>query len=760
VAGESAVRAQPDPKLRRALDALERGRHTDPHAVLGVQHDRRGHLVRAWWPQASAARFGEEPMRRIHRAGVFEHRLPAGDAPPAPGYAVTFAVGDREVASVEPWSFWPTLGPVDLHLIGEGRHEHLWQALGAHVRDHQGVEGTAFAVWAPGARAVRVVGDWNEWDGRRHPMRNLGAAGVWELFVPGVGTGARYKYEILGADGVTRLKADPLAFAAERPPATASVVFRSDHRWSDGDRAWLERRAAGNPIDERIAVYEVHLGSWRRRVQDAAADGGDGGLPEGDEHGASLDYRELARQLADHVSDLGFTHVELLPPTEHPYDPSWGYQVSSYFAPTARFGDPDDFRAFVDHLHQRGIGILVDFVPAHFPKDDWALARFDGTALYEHEDPRQGEHPDWGTLVFNFGRNEVRNFLVAAARYWLDELHVDGLRVDAVASMLYLDYSRRDGEWLPNVHGGRENLDAISLLQEMNTLVHRDHPGVLTVAEESTAWDGVSRPVHLGGLGFSQKWNMGWMHDTLAYFGQDPVHRRWHHHLLTFGLIYAWTENFVLPLSHDEVVHGKGSLVGKMPGDRWQKLANLRALYGWMWAHPGKQLLFMGAELAQEREWSHDRSLDWHLLEDPSHAGVRDLVRELNRVAAAHPALWSRDTGSDGFGWIDAEDADHSVVAFLRRDAGPADPDGEGGEAGGVVVCAANLTPVPRHGYRVGLPCSGRWVDILNTDEERWGGSGVTQTEVHTDGTAWHGQPDSAVLTLPPLAVRWLIPAP
>jgi 1,4-alpha-glucan branching enzyme len=742
-ARETAAGARLERGLKGALDALAAGRHTDPHSVLGLHEGRRGQVLRAWWPGASAAHYGGRRMRRIHPAGVFEHRLAPDEDPPGPGYAVSFEVGGTEITSIEPWAFWPTLGPLDLHLIGEGRHERLWDALGAHVRAHQDVEGTSFSVWAPAARAVRVVGDWNGWDGRRHPLRALGSAGVWEIFVPGVTPGQRYKLEVVGADGVTRLKADPLAFATEPPPHNnASVVFRSHHQWSDGDRSWLERRRATNPIDDRMAVYEVHLGSWRRAVGD---------------HGSYVDYGELARQLADHVADLGFTHVELLPPTEHPYDPSWGYQVSSYFAPTARFGDPDGFRALVDHLHQRGIGVLVDFVPAHFPKDDWALARFDGTALYEHEDPRQGEQPDWGTLVFNFGRNEVRNFLVAAARYWLEELHVDGLRVDAVASMLYLDYSRRDGEWVPNIHGGRENLDAISLMQELNTLTHRDHPGVLTVAEESTAWSGVSRPAHLGGLGFSQKWNMGWMHDTLEYFGQDPVHRRWHQHQLTFGLIYAWTENFVLPLSHDEVVHGKGSLLGKMPGDRWQKLANLRALYAWMWAHPGKQLLFMGAELAQEQEWSHDRSLDWHLLDDPAHRGVRDLVRELNRVAAVYPALWARDTSPEGFAWIDADDADHSVFAFLR--SGTGGESGQSGESDDVVVCVANLTPVPRHGYRIGLPWGGPWVDVLNTDETRWGGSGVTQPEVVADGTAWHGRPESAVLTLPPLAVRWLAPS-
>jgi len=727
-------RSKSESRSESELDALVSGLHTDPHSLLGVREQGGRLLLRSWWPEAREARYRGRAMRRVHAAGVFELELPADEPTPPRGYNVDFVIrGPRVVRSVEPWGFWPTLGPLDLHLIGEGRHEQLWRVLGAQLRTHEGVEGASFAVWAPAARAVRVVGDWNDWRGTAHPLRALGGSGVWELFVPGVVSGQRYKFEVLGADGVLRLKADPLARATERPPANASVVFGSTHTWSAGDAAWLEQRAASSPIDSRMAVYEVHLGSWRR---------------SGPGPGDYLDYHDLASQLADHVVDLGFTHVELLPPTEHPYDPSWGYQVSGYFAPTARFGDPDGFRVLVDHLHERGIGVLVDYVPAHFPKDDWALARFDGTALYEHEDPRQGEHPDWGTLVFNFGRNEVRNFLVAAARYWIEELHVDGLRVDAVASMLYLDYSRKDGEWVPNVHGGRENLEAVAFLQELNTLVHRDYPGVLTVAEESTAWDGVTRPVHHGGLGFSQKWNMGWMHDTLSYFSRRPEHRRWHHHALTFGLVYAWSENFVLPLSHDEVVHGKGSLLGKMPGDAWQRFANLRALYAWMWAHPGKDLLFMGAEMGQEREWSHDRSLDWHLLESPENRGVQDLLRELNRVAAEQPALWSQDTSPDGFRWIDADDADNSVFAFLRVGA-----DGE------ALVCVANLTPVPRHGYRVGLPEPGTWEDLLNTDDSRWGGSGLLQPKVDAEDTAWQGQPHSAVLTLPPLAVRWLVPS-
>jgi 1,4-alpha-glucan branching enzyme len=720
-----------------AYEALATGRHTDPHSLLGLHDEGGRRVLRAWWPGARQARYGDQPMRRAHPAGVFELELVATDPAPARGYTVVFDVGGRTVASVEPWGFWPTLGPLDLHLIGEGRHERLWDALGAHVRTHEGVEGTSFSVWAPAALGVRVVGDWNDWNGTAHPLRTLGSSGVWELFVPGVGPGQRYKFEVLGADGTTRAKADPMAQAAERPPDNASVVYASTHRWSAADAEWRERRARSHPIDERVSVYEVHLGSWRRF---------------GPGRGDYLDYRDLAKQLADHVAALGFTHVELMPPTEHPYAPSWGYQVSSWFAPTARHGDPDGFRAFVDHMHERGIGVIVDYVPAHFPKDDWALARFDGTALYEHADPRQGEHPDWGTLVFNFGRNEVRNFLVAAARYWVDELHVDGLRVDAVASMLYLDYSRKAGEWVPNARGGRENLEAVAFLQEMNTLVHRDHPGVLTIAEESTAWDGVSRPVEAGGLGFSQKWNMGWMHDTLEYFGKRPEHRQWHHHSLTFGLVYAWTENFVLPLSHDEVVHGKGSLLGKMPGDEWQRFANLRALYAWMWAHPGKNLLFMGAELAQRAEWDFDRSLDWHLLDQPANRGVHDLLAELNRAAAEHPALWALDTRPEGFAWVDADDADHSVFAFLRRA-------GDGSGSGDQVVCVANLTPVPRHGYRVGLPVGGGWHDLVNTDDLRWGGSGMLQPSVVAEDTPWQGQPHSAVLTLPPLAVRWLIPS-
>jgi 1,4-alpha-glucan branching enzyme len=711
------------------IERLVRGEHGNPHGFLG-HHDG---VVRVWRPDASGVevRTGDGrvvPLRPVHPGGLFE-----GPVKDPGSYRLDVHYGEQVFPVEDPYRFWPTIGDLDIHLFNEGRHHQLWRMLGAHVREHQGVQGTSFAVWAPNAKAARVVGDFNGWDGRLHPMRSMGSSGVWEVFLPGVEAGSRYKFELLTQSGQLRLKADPMAFAAEVPPGQASVVADSHYEWSDAD--WLDRRAASDPLAAPMSVYEVHLGSWAT-------------VPE--EGNRPLTYRELADRLVEHVVELGFTHVELLPPSEHPYTPSWGYQVSSYYAPTSRFGTPDDFRWFVDRCHQAGIGVLVDWVPAHFPKDDWALARFDGSALYEHADPRQGEHPDWGTLVFNFGRTEVRNFLLASALYWIEELHVDGLRVDAVASMLYLDYSRKAGEWVPNVHGGRENLEAVSFLQDVNTVIHGTYPGVLTIAEESTAWPGVSRPVHLGGLGFSEKWNMGWMHDTLEYFAKDPVHRRFHHHQLTFGLIYAFSENFVLPLSHDEVVHGKGSLLQKMPGDRWQQLANVRALYGWMWAHPGRQLLFMGSEVGQDREWSEARSVDWHLLDAEWHRGVQSLVGALNRVQVAEPALWSGDFVAEGFRWIDANDADQSCYSFLRLPVGvPGRP----------VACLANLTPVPRHGYRVGLPEGGEWEIILNTDAPQFAGSGVEAGPVlRTDEVEWHGHPHSAVVTLPPLGVLYLAP--
>ncbi len=712
--------------LPAPLQAVVDGVHANPHEVLG----RHGDVVRVWQPGATSVTVEGAVAERIHPDGLFEARV----ADAAYRIVVTRPDGTQTAPLDDPYRFWPTLGEIDLHLVGEGTHRRLWAVLGARPLVHEGVEGTAFAVWAPSARSVRLIGDWNGWDGRTHPMRSLGSSGVWELFMPAVGSGARYKYEILGADGNVRQKADPVGRWSEHPPATGSVVYRSQHDW--GDAEWLAGRAATDmSASHQISIYEVHLGSWRRSPDD----------PD-----RWLSWDELAGPLADHVTALGFTHVELMPIMEHPFGGSWGYQVSGYFAPTARLGDPDGFRRFVDLLHQRGIGVIVDWVPAHFPKDDFALARFDGTPLYEHADPRKGEHPDWGTLVFDYGRHEVRNFLVANALYWIEEFHIDGLRVDAVASMLYLDYSRDPGEWVPNAHGGRENLDAIAFVREMNTVVHAEHPGVLTVAEESTAFPAVSHPVHLGGLGFTHKWNLGWMHDTLDYVSREPVHRRFHHHELTFGLVYAWTEHFLLPFSHDEVVHLKRSLLEKMPGDDWQKFSTLRALYGWMWSHPGGQLLFMGCEIAQRREWSHDESLDWHLLSQPAHTGVRDVVAELNRVQRSNPALWSLDHDSAGFRWLDANDAEHSCYSFVRT-----------GTDGGEVLVAANLTPVPRHGYRLGVPGDSRWREVLNTDDTRWGGSGVVNEGVFEadDSVPWHGRSASVRLTLPPLGVVWLAPA-
>jgi 1,4-alpha-glucan branching enzyme len=707
------------------VERLLAGAHHDPHSVLGVHRVVGGVAARALRPGASAVTLvsaaGRVPLRRI-ADGVF-----AGALPEHPGSYLLEAEYDGRVVTLDdPYRWLPTIGELDLHLIGEGRHERLWQVLGAHVRSYDTPTGTvvgvSFAVWAPTARGVRVAGDFDGWDGRANPMRSLGSSGVWEVFLPGVPVGAKYKFRILGADGAWHEKADPMAFATERPPATASVVTRSTHVW--GDDEWLARRDATQWSDAPVSIYEVHLGSWRQ----------------------GLDYRELADQLADHVSATGFTHVELLPVAEHPFGGSWGYQVTSYYAPTARFGSPDDFRYLVDRLHQRGIGVLADWVPAHFPKDSWALARFDGSALYEHSDPRRGEHPDWGTLIFDFGRNEVRNFLVANALYWIQEFHLDGLRVDAVASMLYLDYSR--DEWLPNQYGGRENLDAVRFLQELNATVYREHPGVLMVAEESTAWPGVTRPTHLGGLGFGFKWNMGWMHDTLHYLSRDPIHRSYHHNEMTFSLVYAWTENFVQPLSHDEVVHGKGSLWQRMPGDDWNKAAGLRSLLAFMWAHPGKQLLFMGGEFGQPSEWSESRSLEWDLLEQPLHQGVQELVRDLNTLYRSSPALYSEDVRPSGFQWIDANDSAGNVLSFLRN-----------GTDGSRVACVANFAGVPHRDYRVGLPSAGEWLEVLNTDAESYGGSGVgNMGRVTAQTEPWHGMPASAVLQLPPSGVLFLAP--
>ena len=616
------------------------------------------------------------------------------------------------------------LGELDLYLLGEGRHERLWERLGAHLLDDDA--GARFAVWAPNARGVSVVGDWNDWSEGTDPLVPQASSGVWAGAAGRAREGHAYKLAVRGADGHTRLKADPFAVRAEPPPQTASVLYRSRHAW--GDDEWLARRAAVDPLTAPLSVYEVHAGSWRQ----------------------GLGWRDLADELSEHVVELGFTHVELMPVMQHPYGPSWGYQVTGYFAPQATLGEPDDLRAFVDTMHANGIGVLLDWVPAHFPRDDWALARFDGTALYEHADPRRGSHPDWGTLVFNYGRHEVRNFLLANALYWLEEFHADGLRVDAVASMLYLDYSREPGEWLPNRFGGREDLEAVSFLQELNAVVHAAHPGVALIAEESTAWPGVSRPTDGGGLGFTFKWNMGWMHDTLDYVSKEPVHRRWHHDELTFSMVYAWDENFVLPISHDEVVHGKQSLLRKLPGDEWQQFATLRALYGHMWAHPGKQLLFMGGELGQGTEWSEAGSLDWYVLDYPLHEGVRRCVTDLNRAYRAEPALWEVDFAPAGFQWLVGDAREDNVLAYARFS----------GDGSRVLVSLVNFSPVVRHHWRVPLPLGGHWREVLNTDATEYGGSGVGNLGgVEARVEPLHGRPFSAGLTLPPLATVWLAPA-
>ncbi|WP_421117865.1 1,4-alpha-glucan branching protein GlgB [Aquihabitans daechungensis] len=626
-------------------------------------------------------------------------------------------------------------GELDLHLFNAGRHHELFDHLGAHPDD----DGTTFSVWAPNAQAVHVIGDTPGWSGAGAPLTPVAQSGIWEGFVADAGPGEHYRFRITTPDGTVLDKADPMAFRCDLPPDTASVVHRHGHRFQD-DR-WMAERAALDPMARPMSIYEVHLGSWRRDPADPDRE---------------LGYRESAELLAAYATDMGFTHVELMPVMAHPFAGSWGYQVTSYFAPSPKWGDPDDFAAMVDVLHQAGIGVLLDWVPAHFPMDDWALGRFDGTALYEHADPKRGMHPDWGTLEFNLGRHEVRNFLIANAVFWLERMHVDGLRVDAVASMLYLDYSREPGEWIPNAVGGREDLEAVSFLQELNDVVRERVPGAVVIAEESTAWPGVSRPASDGGLGFSAKWNMGWMHDTLGYFAEDPVNRRHHHDELTFSLVYAFTEAFVLPLSHDEVVHGKGSLLTKMPGDRWQQLANLRALFATMWAHPGKQLIFMGCELAQEREWSHERSLDWHLLERPEHRGVQALVRDLNHGAVDRPALWEQDARPEGFSWLIGDDADQNVIAFLRW--GVASDHG----SAPVLACIANLSPVPRSGYEVGLPSPGRWRVVLDSDAGTYGGSDAFagRPPVIADRAGRHGQPQAAAVDIGPLAVLWLEPDP
>ncbi|WP_078616670.1 1,4-alpha-glucan branching enzyme [Streptomyces sp. 351MFTsu5.1] len=733
----------PPPPEAAALAADDRerllaGAHHDPHSVLGAHPVPGGVAFRVFRPFALAVTVVAGELRaELHDDGdgFFSGALPLTDVP---DYRLLVTYEGSVQDTADAYAFLPALGDLDLHLIGEGRHEQLWTALGAQPMTHQGVTGTRFTVWAPNARGVRVAGTFNFWDPSAFAMRSLGSTGVWELFVPGVGEGELYKFEITRPDGSKTLRADPLARRTEVPPNTSSIVHASHHEWRDEE--WLARRAEGAPAHEAaFSVYEIHLPSWR----------------------PGLTYRQLAEQLPAYVKDLGFTHVELMPVAEHPFGGSWGYQVTGFYAPTARLGTPDDFKYLVDALHQAGIGVLMDWVPAHFPRDDWALAEFDGRTLYEHEDPLRAAHPDWGTLEFDYGRREVRNFLVANAIYWCEEFHIDGLRVDAVASMLYLDYSREPGQWVPNVHGGRENLDAVDFLQEMNATVYRRVPGVVTIAEESTAWDGVTRATHhmgpggFGGLGFGLKWNMGWMHDSLDYMAHEPVHRKYHHHEMTFSMVYAYSENYVLPISHDEVVHGKRSLVSKMPGDWWQQRANLRAYLGFMWAHPGKQLLFMGQEFAQGAEWSEAHGPDWWLLDpaygaEADHRGVRDLVRDLNIVYRHTPALWQRDTDPSGFQWIVGDAAEDNVFAFLRYDA-----------EGTPLLAVSNLSPVARPDYRIGAPDDiPAWVESLNTDTGKYGGSDVTNPDVlKPDPQGWHGRPASLQLTLPPLATVWLRPA-
>ncbi|MCW4355442.1 1,4-alpha-glucan branching protein GlgB [Hoyosella sp. YIM 151337] len=713
------------------VHALAMGSHSNPHVILGAhEHESGRSVVRVYRPEAASVAVVQDGQR---------YPLERGDEGLFSGFAGK-TVGDYKLEVTyhghtstldDPYRWLPTLGELDLHLISEGRHERLWDVLGARPTSYDTpsgvVNGVAFSVWAPNARGVRVCGDFDGWSGVEHSMRSLGSSGVWELFVPGIGPGTKYKFRIHGADGGWHEKADPMAVCAEHPPATASVIYQSAYEWTDN--AWSAQRASSHPVTSPISIYEVHLGSWR----------------------PGLGYREAAEELADYVSDMGFTHVEFLPLAEHPFGGSWGYQVTSYYAPTSRFGSPDDLRYFIDTLHNRGIGVILDWVPAHFPRDIWALAKFDGSALYEHPDPRRGEQPDWGTYVFDFGRPEVRNFLVANALYWFSEFHIDGLRVDAVASMLYLDYSRKEGEWIPNERGGRENLDAVRFLQELNATVYKHHPGVLMIAEESTSWPGVTKPTDADGLGFGFKWNMGWMNDTLLYMGRDPVHRSYHHNDITFSLVYAWSENFILPLSHDEVVHGKGSLFTRMPGDHWKKAAGVRALLAYMWAHPGKQLLFMGGEFGQQREWSHEGSVDWHLLDDPLHSGIKDLVAHINRTYRSHRALYAGDNSPEGFTWIDANDAGRSVLSFIRFD--PVSPDSQ------PVVCIANFSGTPHHDVRVGLPRAGRWREAVNTDATDYGGSGVgNMGAVEATSEEWNGQPASAVVQVPPLGVLWLIP--
>ncbi len=711
------------PELHPELIAsLVGGRHPRPHDTLGQHPVEGGFVIRAVRPLAWSVTAIQADGTRVtlnHLAeGLWQGFVPGeGQA-----YALETSYDNGAPwLTDDPYRFVPSVGEMDLYLWGEGRHEQLWDALGAHYRPHEDVDGTSFSVWAPHAIAARVIGDFNEWNGVLHAMRRLDDNGVWELFLPGVAPGTAYKFELQAADGRWLRRADPMARYTEVPPATASIVGHSQYSWGDG--AWLGERGARDPLNSPMSVYEMHLGSWR----------------------PGLGYRDLADQLIDYLRETAFSHVEFMPLAEHPFGGSWGYQVTGYYAPTSRFGHPDDLKYLIDRLHGAGIGVIMDWVPGHFPKDEWALAAFDGQPLYEHSDPRRGEQPDWGTLIFNFGDSQVRNFLVANALYWLEEFHIDGLRVDAVASMLYLDYSREADDWLPNKYGGRENLEAIGFLQEVNATAYKRNPGIVMIAEESTSWGGVTAPTSADGLGFGMKWNMGWMHDTLQYMHFDPMYRSHHHNDVTFSFLYAFSENFLLPISHDEVVHGKGSLLAKMPGDQWQKLANVRAYLAFMWAHPGKQLLFMGQEFGQPSEWSEERGLDWWILDQPMHKGLLALVGQLNRIYRAEPALWQQDNSPAGFEWLEGGDAQNNVVSFLRFDG-----DGQ------PIAVLMNFSGNPVR-YRTGLPSAGTWDELLNTDAAEYGGSGVGNFgSVEASGEPWAGRPASAELTLPPLAGLWL----
>ena len=709
--------------------------HKSPHTLLGMHPlgDGSGLVARAFVPDATAVEIRpvHEKSRpafsfaKIHPDGLFEGTVQGESRVYAYDLVITDGAGHKR-STRDPYSFLPTLGEQDTYLFGQGQELRIYEKLGAHLRIIDGVAGASFAVWAPNAQRVSVVGDFNRWDGRYHAMRSLGPSGIWEIFIPGVGQGAHYKYEIRDAFGNIALKADPYATYCEAPPKNASIVWETKHQWQDND--WMTRRREADPWRSPMSIYEVHLGSWRKK---SAHEG--------------FTYRELADELVQYVQRMGFTHVEFLPIAEHAYYPSWGYQVTGFYAPTHRYGNPDDFAFLVDRLHQAGIGVIVDWVPAHFPRDSWALAKYDGTALYEHEDPRQGAHQDWGTLIFNFGRHEVRNFLVANALFWCEKYHIDGLRVDAVASMLYLDYSRKEGEWIPNKYGGRENLDAVDFLRNFNHQVHTNYPGVMTIAEESTAWPLVTRPPYLGGLGFSFKWNMGWMHDTLNYFKREPVHRKYHQNDLTFAMLYHHHENFILPLSHDEVVHGKGSLLQRMPGDDWQRFANLRTLLAYQWLFPGKKLLFMGCEIGQSHEWNESGSLAWDLLDQgPYHLGLQTMIKELNDLYKREPGLWQADYDHSGFWWIDCGDSENSVLSFCRQKSDGSKP----------VAVILNLTPVVRSKYRIGLPKGGRWIELINTDSQHFGGSNQGNWgAVIAEPIPCHNQQHSAEMTLPPLGV-------